>query len=368
MKIGILITSVGEFGEKGFYNSQEIGLAKELDILSDEVIVYKAVSANADWGRGKLEDSHNTTLIWIPVKSKGVNGIWDCSVMDNNLDVLIYFSDTQLAVPKVYRWCKKNQVKLYPYIGVVESHSTNQIRKFVMNRLFYRNIRIYRKCACLVKTPYIKEKLKRWKIHNLVLAPVGLDITLLRKDYMEYPVEILKKKWQYHPDEKILLFIGRMTKEKRPFEMIRLYRRIYEKDNRYRLLMVGKGELLGQLKKTVEDLGTLVRCIEQIPNQDIWELYRIADCFVNLNRQEIYGMAILEAMYYGCKVVAWKAPGPNFIIENNVSGCLIDDETQLMHAIEEICLDRYKIHLQITNSFLWSSVAEKIFYQLKKSE
>ena len=31
MHIGILITSIGNFGKKGFYNMQEIGLAKELD-------------------------------------------------------------------------------------------------------------------------------------------------------------------------------------------------------------------------------------------------------------------------------------------------------------------------------------------------
>ena len=43
MRIGLLITSIGNFGQKGFYNAQEIGLAKELDKLFDEVIVYKAV-------------------------------------------------------------------------------------------------------------------------------------------------------------------------------------------------------------------------------------------------------------------------------------------------------------------------------------
>ena len=38
MCIGLLITSIGNFGQKGFYNAQEIGLAKELDKLFDEVI------------------------------------------------------------------------------------------------------------------------------------------------------------------------------------------------------------------------------------------------------------------------------------------------------------------------------------------
>ena len=51
MRIGLLITSIGNFGQKGFYNAQEIGLAKELDKLFDEVIVYKAVSDSQTQGR-----------------------------------------------------------------------------------------------------------------------------------------------------------------------------------------------------------------------------------------------------------------------------------------------------------------------------
>ena len=30
MKVGILITSISNFGQKGFYNAQEIGLAKAM--------------------------------------------------------------------------------------------------------------------------------------------------------------------------------------------------------------------------------------------------------------------------------------------------------------------------------------------------
>ena len=50
MKIGLLITSIGSFGKKGYYNAQEIGLAKALDSLVDEVRVYKLVSADMDKG------------------------------------------------------------------------------------------------------------------------------------------------------------------------------------------------------------------------------------------------------------------------------------------------------------------------------
>ena len=52
----------------------------------------------------------------------------------------------------------------------------------------------------------------------------------------------------------------------------------------------------GKLKNTVEDksnklrLAGYVQMLDQIPNDEIWELYRMADTFVNLNQQEIFGM------------------------------------------------------------------------------
>ena len=142
MRIGLLITSIGNFGQKGFYNAQEIGLAKELDKLFDEVIVYKAVSDSQTQQVENIKGCVHSALHQIPVRSKGINGIWDCNLMDGSIDALIYFSDTQLSVPEVYRWCKKNDVTLFPYIGVVESHSTSRFKKMIIDTLFRRNINV----------------------------------------------------------------------------------------------------------------------------------------------------------------------------------------------------------------------------------
>ena len=48
MKIGIMVLSIGSFGKKGFYNLQEIGLAKAIDALCDETKVYKLVSMSEE--------------------------------------------------------------------------------------------------------------------------------------------------------------------------------------------------------------------------------------------------------------------------------------------------------------------------------
>ncbi len=368
MRIGLLITSIGNFGQKGFYNAQEVGLARELDKVLDEVIVYKAILENQTKQIVEIEGCRNALIHQIPVKSKGINGIWDCKFLDPTLDALVYFSDTQLSVPKVYRWCKKNEVTMIPYIGVIESHSTNRIKKKIIDILFYRNVRVYKKCLCLVKTPSVEDQLNKIGIKNTEVAPVGLDISLLKEGYENVPVTELKEKYGYSDDDKVLLFIGRLIEEKEPIRMIEILSEVRKKDNRYKLLLVGKGELKQAVENKVSELNlaNYVQMIAQIPNSDIWELYRFADVFVNLNQQEIFGMAILEAMYYGCKVIAWNAPGPKLIIANKDYGFLADSNQEIIEEIiEDSCRSIEKAKRHVMENYTWDSTARIILRLLR---
>ena len=362
MRFGLLITSIGYFGQKGFYNAQEIGLAKELDKLFDEVIVYKAIPEDQTKQVIKLEECRNSILYQIPIKSKGINGIWNCSIMDPTLDALIYFSDTQLAVPRVYKWCRKNRVEIYPYIGVIESHSTNQIKKFIINKLTKRNILVYKKCSCFAKTPMLIEQLNEYGISRTKLVPVGLDLTLLHYEYKKTSIHELKNKYGYASNDKILLFIGRLIEEKQPIRMLDILFEMRKKNSAYKLLMVGTGNLKNTVVTKIKEmeLEDAVQMVERIPNKDIWELYRLADVFVNLNQQEIFGMAILEAMYYGCRVIAWEAPGPKFIIEDGKSGYLVRNDNEIIKRIGEISLNEEEIRKRILEMFTWENSAKTI--------
>lgn len=363
MRVGLLITSIGNFGEKGYYNSQEIGLAKELEKYFDELIIYKAVSSNNKVSKEPIENCLHSTLVTIPVKQIGINGIWNCRVMDNTLDALIYFCDTQISVPRVYKWCKNHNINLYPYIGVVESHSNNFIKKLFIDILFYRNIRIYKKCTCFAKTTTVVEKLNNKNVKSTVLVPVGLDLFLVKKDYENYDINYLKNEFGFSTNDKILLFVGRLNSEKQPLRMIDILYKLIKVDQKYKLYMIGTGEL----KKEIEDkiiklnLSKYVKIMDRIPNEEMWKYYRVSDAFINLNQQEIFGMAILEAMYYDCNVIAWKAPGPNMIIENGISGWLVDNDEEIFNLLQNTSSDISKnAHKRIINDFTWEKSAKII--------
>ncbi len=368
MRIGVLITSISNFGEKGFYNVQEVGLAKALDKLADEVIVCKLIPQDQPYAVEQLANCDHVTMKQIPARNFGINGFLNTKELDPTLDALIYFSDTQFALPKVARWAKKNGVALYPYIGVIESHAESTVKRLLINTLFRRNLAVYKRKHCFVKTPHVAARLAARGVKHTTVTPVGLDRALLQINYADADIASLKNKYGYEKDDRVLLFIGRFAEEKHPERMIDILAKVRERDTSYRLLMVGKGELHEATEQRAREMGLddAVKFIDRIPNSDIWELYRIADAFVNLSEQEIFGMAILEAMYYGCHVVAFHAPGPDYIIEDGINGDLADSAEAAVEKLLMATDYAAAAHTRIAEHFTWESVAEKMVEIIKQ--
>ncbi|MBN8250837.1 glycosyltransferase [Priestia flexa] len=360
MKIGILSTFVGSFGQKGFYNVQEIGLAKELDKLFDEVIIYKLISNSEKEISERVDECYHTTLKLLPSKHLGINGLLNLKRLDRNLDALIYFSDTQIIVPQVHKWCKKNNIKLIPYIGVTESHSGKKIKRIIINNMFKRNIKIYRKSLCLSKTPQVKETLERYGVKECRVSPVGLDLSILNFGYNQVSILDLKEKWGFQPEDKVVLFVGRLVQDKEPLKMVEIFEKISFEDSNYKLLIIGNGYLNHNINILIREkkLQDKVKIINKMPNTEIWEMYRIANVFVNLSKKEIFGMAILEAMFYQCKVVAWNAPGPRYIIENGISGFICKTDQEMIDSIlletEDVLTAAYE---RVMKKFTWKPTA-----------
>lgn len=363
MKIGILITSIGNFGKTGFYNAQEIGLAKELALQIEEVAIYKLVPLDNKKQTEKIKGYSNIIVHLIPARSSGINGMVDTRELDNSLNAIIHFSDTQYSVPKVYHWCVRNNIHYIPYIGVVESNSPSKVKQVITNFIFIRNVKVYRKCVCCAKTPAVQNRLTTLGVKNTILAPVGLDSSLLKNDYEKYSVNELKHKYGYQDTDKILLFIGRLIDEKQPLRMIEIFSEIVKDDKSYKLLMIGTGRLKDAVIKKISNfkLNENVYLLGKVPNKSIWELYRIADSYINLNQHEIFGMAMLEAMYYGCKVIAWKAPGPDLVIENGISGWIVHSNQQIIEKIKDNSMVGKAAHNRVSNGFMWKNTAIKFY-------
>ncbi len=320
MYLGVMVLSISDsYGKKGFYNAQETGLSKALSRYVDRLVIYRFTGSSEGAFSEVPEGFENITVKRLPSGRIGANSLPSMKDIDPSMDALICFSDTQYAFPAVYHFCVKNNIALYPYIGVLKSHSTNPLKRLLTGLMIRRNINIYKKCLCLAKTPALLDELLKHGVKQVRLFPVGLDGELLCKDYKEKDRQELRTEYGYKKEERVVLFIGRLIEEKEPLDMTDIFQKLCDKDPSFRLLMIGDGPLREDVVRALKEKGLWDRTklVNRIPNEFIWKLYRLSDIFVNLNRHEIFGMSILEALYYECPIAAINAPGPAYILKDS---------------------------------------------------
>ncbi len=360
MKIGILVTIISGFGKKGFYHSQEIGLGKALNELGHSVIIYKGVSR--DKKEDRMQVDKDLEVLYIPIPALGVHGYFDAKRLDPSLDALLVFADTQIFLPHVYRFCEKHGICFVPYIGIAHSAQRNLKSKF-MDPLYYMGTqKIYTRIPVLVKTDAVRDELAAQGVRQATVAPVGLDESELKTDYKNYSRQELRQKYGYGDEDVIISFVGRLKVEKRPLDMIDIFDHIKDKKP-FKLLVVGEGYQRDDVAAKVKekDLEGLVQMIERVPYENMWEIHYIADYFVNLCPREIFGMALLEGVYYGSSVAATHAPGPDFILKDLPGHVLCENDGEIeawltaLRPSQEV-LDESSVRL--IRKFSWRTCAE----------
>lgn len=382
MNIVFLKLYITDEVNSAFYNSQEMGLAKALvkahpEHRVDIVLVSRSVTAREkvqvpdhdtarDPGNGGGEKSRITLHI-VPGRGIGHHGIIDLSILEElNADLVHLLADNMFFAPRVINYCLKNNIRCHLYIGTIISDSSNGLKQLVNRTMIGRNLAAYKKVPVYVKTPHVQKQLQGFGI-DAKLAPVGLDREALKtsgKDFYD-----IRQHYGLAFEKKILLYVGRLEDYKRPFDALELIKSLSDTEDGtgYLLLMIGDGILGDELDSRIRELGLQekVRRIKKVPNAEMKDLFKACDYFVNFNRVEIYGMAILEAMAGGCPVFAMRAPGPDFLVEDGKTGFLCDsveDMSDKISAFEKDEILRNAItgnaRSHIENDLIWDKTVE----------
>jgi glycosyltransferase involved in cell wall biosynthesis len=112
---------------------------------------------------------------------------------------------------------------------------------------------------------------------------------------------------RYSPDGKtgkVILFVGRLAREKCVDTLIRASAIVQRRHPDYRTLIVGSGFLADELKKLAVAVGADIGFEQGVCEEDLLERYRSCALFVLPSQFELQGIALLEAMACGKPTIA----------------------------------------------------------------
>lgn len=147
---------------------------------------------------------------------------------------------------------------------------------------------------------------------KLIVIPNGLHDT----NGQSVDKARLRQKWLMRPDERLLLFAGRIDDVKGVRYLIRAFKQILRKYPESRLLLVGNGEFDTYLAEARE-AAFRVSFTGILDRESLYELYHIADVGIVPSLFEPFGYVPLEMMMHGLPVVATATSGLNEVVDEN---------------------------------------------------
>jgi glycosyltransferase involved in cell wall biosynthesis len=196
----------------------------------------------------------------------------------------------------------------------------NIFRKFYWN-FFEKNV--YKVTCPTIAT---LEKLKALNIFNHNKLHLLYDPVISPKEL------IFKKKEKIElnlKNKKIIIAIGRLTKQKNFSFLLNTFAEIKKKYSEYHLLILGEGEERKKLEYIINDLK-LSDCVNLLGyKKNPYKYLKKAKCFILSSIWEDPGFVLLEASYLNIPIISSNCPnGPTEILQKGLGGFLFDNNNK----------------------------------------
>ena len=184
-------------------------------------------------------------------------------------------------------------------------------------------------------TNFYIEKLKNKKI-KVMYIPHALDI---------FPPKTSNLETQN------IISIGRLSKEKGFSDLIKVYKKLYEKNKNCKLKIIGDGIEKDYLNSIIlkENLSSNIELCGFKNKKEISDIMLNSSLYLMTSYTESFGLVLIEAQSYGIPIIAFdSAQGAQEIIKNGINGFLIKDRNiNEMAHISNTLLNNLKLRKKL---------------------
>ena len=195
-----------------------------------------------------------------------------------------------------------------------------------------------------------------------VTTPIDVIFTGINKPKSTVSKGEFKRRWGIRSDHEILIYVGRVVKEKNIEALLNALKLVLKKRKHVTLVLVGPGDI----EETIEQAKKMgvndnLKCIGQVPLKEAKASYAAADLFVFASQSETQGLVISEAMISDVPVVALYSsiqpevyPAGTAFIANNVPELAY----QILRALDN---DELREHISKTGKeFVETNITKEI--------
>jgi glycosyltransferase involved in cell wall biosynthesis len=151
----------------------------------------------------------------------------------------------------------------------------------------------------LVPTRELRDTLAQDGYKNLQVVARGVDTTLFHPGKRS---EELRLQWGVTGDEKVAIYVGRISAEKNLPLVVRTFKAMQAINPKMKLVLVGDGPVRAELQRQNPE----VICAGMRSCEDLATHYASGDIFLFPSMTETYGNVTVEAMASGLAVVAYR--------------------------------------------------------------
>lgn len=241
--------------------------------------------------------------------------------------------------------------------------ATGRVMK--LSRVYVRKL-YNQHAATLVASERLARVLRDWGVRNVRVLNLGVSVDIFHPDGSGK--EELRRSLGLNPNKKLLLYVGRLSKEKNTATLFRAFKILQQRrPNEFHLLAIGDGPERTQLRKLrtrTKNISWVRYCAEP---RELARYYRVADLFVHPGVQETFGLAALESQACGTPVVGIRGSCMDEVICHDQESWARENTPEALAAAIEQCIDSKLTALgrnaaRVAQSlFSWPRVFDELF-------
>lgn len=162
-------------------------------------------------------------------------------------------------------------------------------------------------------------------------------------------------------DDILIGNIGRLTKQKNQLFLLDVFKSIIIKSNRYKLIILGSGELKDDLKNKISELGLEDKVILHNPVDNVAEYYSAMDVFLLPSLYEGFPVSVIESQASGLPSVISKNVDETAKINDKLVFQSLDNTNGLVESIMNIDFSDRKISINDFKKYMINNSYKKLY-------